>query len=420
MNIVISCSTYPASDDDPVSGFVADQALAMLELNSELTITVLVPHTAASLKTHANSGHERLCIKRFHYFWPHRLETLTDVGIMPTLSVKPWMFVEVPFLLLFTIVNLYGLTRKLKPAYMYAHWFTPQGIAASIVSRTTKVPYVLTSHSSDVYIWRKCPLIGKWIVRWFISNCRAVTVVSRRTKEKLQSFYTPGQWERVAPNVRILPMGIHLPESGDLSEAARDALRRQYDLGASSCVFLFMGRLTEKKGLQILLPAFAELLRSREGVKLLIAGEGEMKRSLLEQARRLEVTDHVVFTGFVHGVEKQALFDVSDVLVVPSIVTAKGDAEGLPVALLEGLAAGKLSIATDVSGADDIVTDGREAFLIQPGHVQELKLAMLRAMDMDDSQKSTMSDEARRLAGTFAWPVIARRHYEFFKHNTDV
>lgn len=418
MNIIVTSSTYPASNTDTVPRFVKDQLLALLDCSQNLHITVLVPHTISSKNSPNDSEHDRLKIKRFRYFWPRRLEILTGSGIMPTIIKKPWLLIEVPFLMFFTIANLYILARKLKPRYIYAHWFTPQGIGASIVSRLTGVPYVLTTHSSDVYVWRKLPVLGKLVVRGCISNCRAITAVSNRTKQKLEFFFTVDQWKSVSSRVSVLPMGVN---SKSLEKAPRrfvDETRKKFNLYESSFVFFFIGRLTKKKGVQYLLPSFAEILRRFPNVKLVISGEGEMKKELIELVHQLKIHNNVIFTGFVTGKVKQALLQISDAMVVPSIITNEGDAEGLPVSFMEGLAAGKICVATKVSGADDIATDGLEAFLVQDRDISELRNGMERAINISEQQKQTMVQAAQHLAQTLDWSIMASKYYELFKKTT--
>ena len=144
-----------------------------------------------------------------------------------------------------------------------------------------------------------------------------------------------------------------------------------------------------------------------------------MLEQLKRQATELGLGSQVHFTGFVSGADKAGLLQRADLYVVPSILTASGDAEGLPVSLMEGLAHGKICIATVESGADDILTDDRDGFLISGKNIEALAAALVQAARLDSERRSSMEVAARQTARQFAWATIAARHYEFLFESFD-
>lgn len=399
--VLVVASTFPASDTDPVPAFVKDQVIALKAAYPECDFSVLAPHDArsATVPFRNRAAYDEY---RFHYFWPRRLEKLAGRGIMPALKKNPAYYLEIPFLFLFEFMALLRLTKKLKPDVIYAHWFTPQVVTAGMVSSFTKVPFVFTTHSSDVAVWHKVPLIGGFMVRRFTAQATALTAVSRRSLAKLQSFFSDEQWKVVSRKSAIIPMGVDLPAD---PSAAKSATRPHN--------ILFIGRLAEKKGVQYLIPAFAQIQSYFPSATLTIAGDGPLLESLKRQAAESGLTpDKVVFSGYVSGQRKAAAIAAADIFVVPSIIAASGDAEGLPVALMEGLAAGKLCIATNESGADDIIQDGVSGYLLPEKDVPALAAALTKALSLDPATKSAICASGRTVAEQFAWPVIARRHYE--------
>src|SRR5262249_29928819 len=157
-NVLIVASTFPASPTDPVPAFVRDQINALKKAYPDMTFSVLAPHDARS-HTKSFTEHETYDEYRFHYFWPFRAEKLAGRGIVPALKQNPFNYLLVPFLFVCEFFTLWRLCRRLRPDVIYAHWFTPQGITAGMVSRLAKIPFVYTSHSSDVAFLRKVPLI---------------------------------------------------------------------------------------------------------------------------------------------------------------------------------------------------------------------------------------------------------------------
>ena len=409
--ILVVASTFPSAPSDPVPGFVRDQVIAMKKVAPSLEFTVLAPHDRYT-RTRSHVKHEHFTERRFHYAWPHRWETLTGRGILPALREQPARYALVPALFLCEFIALLRRTREVRPDLIYAHWFTPQGVTACAVSLLTKTPFVFTTHAADVDVWNRVPLVGPLIVRWGANRASAVTAVSRRSMAKLTAFLKGGS--PLAGGSEIIPMGVELERSGD---ADPESLREELALGDGPVV-LFLGRLAEKKGVSYLLRAAAQSA-TMGGSTLVIAGDGPLKAQLQQLADDLGLSDMVRFIGYASGQRKESAIELADVLVLPSIVTDDGDAEGLPVVLMEGLAAGKLCIATDVSGADDVLDHGTDGYIVPQKDVQELAEMLDRMLSLLPAQRRDMEQAARRTAGQFEWSTIARRHLDFFERCLD-
>lgn len=402
VKILVVASTFPAGEADPVPSFVRDQLLALRECQPGLQFSVLAPHDSRSGTrdfTHRPGFDEY----RFHYFWPFAAERLAGRGIMPELRANPASHLLVPFLFLGEFLALLSLTRKLKPDVIYAHWFTPQAVVACWVGRVTRTPFVFTTHSTDVEVWKKIPWVGGYVVRSCARRARAFTAVSRRSLQKLQSFFTAAEWATLRARAAILPMGVHVP---DVPGSRVLDHERQVRI-------LFLGRIVEKKGLQYLLPAYARVRGQLGGSKLIIAGDGPLLGEIRLQAERLGLAESVTFPGFVAGEHKARLLDEADIFVVPSVIAAGGDAEGMPVSLMEGLSRGKLCIATAESGADDVLTDGRDGFLVPGKSIDALSDALLRAARLDPQARHGIEEAARETARQFDWAAVARSHHAF-------
>jgi glycosyltransferase involved in cell wall biosynthesis len=401
--VLVLASTFPASADDPVPAFVLDQVVALATAHPELELHVLAPHDRRS-DTRDLSRHELFTEHRFHYA-PRNAERLAGRGIMPALRESPWLYLVVPLLFWGEWRALRRLLRELRPALVYAHWFTPQAIVASWATRS-RTPFVFTTHASDVDVWHRIPILGARMVRRATSRAKAVTAVSSRSMAKLTAFFPDG----LTVPAHIIPMGVDVG-SGPASER-RSSARATLDLGTER-TYLFMGRLVEKKGVEFLLDALAGPGDELGEWRLLIAGDGPLREPLEAHATRLGIRDRVVFTGFVSGGQKAALFAAADVFVVPSVISADGDAEGLPVALLEGLAAGLPCVATYESGADDILTDGVDGLLCEQRDPAALRARLDSLATLTPAARAALAARGRLLAASFSWPEIAERHYEF-------
>lgn len=412
MKILITASTFPRRADDTLPAFVLDQALALMAANPGLEVHVLAPHDPGAARREVLKG---VPVHRFRYAWPERAQRLVYPAILPNLAAHPWLILQVPLLFVAEFVATFRLCRSLRPDVLYSHWFTPQAVTGALVARLLSIRHVFTTHSSDVAVWHRVPWLGPRIVRAVVGGAAAGTAVSRRTLGRLRAFFTDGQWQAVAHKLHVLPMGVPadavVPGAGDEAAdrmAARAAARAAFGLGDEPAL-VFLGRLTPKKGLSVLVDALWGLVATRPGFTCLIAGEGEL-RGELEHAIAGGLSRHVRLLGHVAGERKQQLLRAADVFVVPSVVAQDGDVEGLPVALLEGLAAGRVCIASDASGADDILTRGVDGFIVPAGDADALRAALIGALELDPQARQRLEDRARARAAEFRWPALAGRY----------
>lgn len=396
--LLVVSSTYPSSADEKVPRFVQDQLEAFCSIDDKIRIDVLAPHNQASRKNIYPSVHGRITEHRFSYSIP-KTETLTDRGIMPALASNKLNYLLLPLFMTAELFALYRLTKKTKPELIYVHWFTPQAINAYLVSKVTGIPFAFTTHAADVVVWKKFGWLGRKIVTTVSKKASVITSVSTRTTEKLVSFFPADERVAARKRVSIIPMGIHLSKATEKPSSNKGSV-------------LFIGRLTEKKGVKYLLDAAKILEKSSPDIRITIAGDGEIMPQLKQQASELDLADSVSFAGYVHGKTKQQLLETHSVMVVPSIVTASGDAEGLPVSLMEGLAEGMICIATNVSGADDIIENNKHGFIIKQKDTEALASAIAKAVSLSPNEQKSLTDNALRLAEDLAWPSIAKQHLD--------
>jgi len=134
--------------------------------------------------------------------------------------------------------------------------------------------------------------------------------------------------------------------------------------------FGIAARLVEAKDHYTLLRAFATVVREIPLAELAIAGDGGLRTELEAFTRKLNLTDHVTFVG--------ALPDTPRFLSELDIFVLSSLNEGLPIALLEAMAAGLPIVSTRAGGVDEAAVDGQNAFLAEPGNADDLAQAMIK------------------------------------------
>ncbi len=196
----------------------------------------------------------------------------------------------------------------------------------------------------------------------------------------------------LAPGVDVvsIPNGLEVAAREPASAGRLEALRRDLGAAGDTVLFAVIGRLEPQKGHRDLIAAFARLTSdptARRKARLVVLGTGPLASELEEQARTLGVSRHIVFAGFRSDV--QELLPALDVVVFSSLF------EGLPVALLEAMAAGRCIVTTDVPGIVEAVRDGREALVAPIGEPERLAEAMARATG-DPDLRTRSGDAARQ------------------------
>ena len=168
-----------------------------------------------------------------------------------------------------------------------------------------------------------------------------------------------------------------------------DRWRTRKDLGvdAGTCLIGTVGRLTPVKGIPYLLEAARILLHQRANVKVLVVGDGSIRQDLITQTQDFGITENIVFLG--HREDTNVLLQALDIFALPSL------SEGIPMALLEAMAASRAVVASRVGGIPEIVEDGSEGFLVEPMDVDSFVERCRRLIEFPDVAKK-MGEQARK------------------------
>jgi glycogen(starch) synthase len=168
---------------------------------------------------------------------------------------------------------------------------------------------------------------------------------------------------------------------------------------------LFVGRLRIRKGVEVLLAALARLVRRFPAVRLKVAGDGEHRGELLARTAALGVGSRVSFLGRADGGQVRALLAGARALVVPSIY------EGMPLVVLEAMAAGVPVVASAVSGIPEVVLDGETGWLVPPEDPAALA-AVLAAVLADPAEARRRGEAGRVRAAEHFRPAVAAARWE--------
>lgn len=390
--ILVLTSTFPRWSNDSDPPFVYELSR---RLTSGFDVSVVTPHFPGAAAKEYMDG---LTIYRFRYFFTPFEKLAGSVGILPTLKNNPLYYIVVPFFLMGQLFAVIALSRKIRPDVIHAHWIIPQGFMAFLAEKITGIPFVVTAHGADVFGLR-----GKfflWLKRLVLNSSQAVTVVSKALYKAVR--------DEIAHNapVHIIPMGV---SKNRFSPAQNDpSLKVKYHI--SGPLLLYVGRLSEKKGVCYLIKAMTQVVTAFPAAKLLIVGDGELAADLRQQVQNLRLAENVIFLGAVANREMPRYFATADAFIGPSIQAAGGDTEGFGLTFVEAAMSGCFVIGTDVGGIGDIIQHKKTGLLVPQKESNALADAIIRSLQKKEATRKMAKNARQRCIEKFDWQVIASRY----------
>ncbi len=185
----------------------------------------------------------------------------------------------------------------------------------------------------------------------------------------------------------------------------RAALRDQVGLREDEVCIGFVGRLARQKAVHRLIDAYAGAANGHDRARLLIVGSGPDERLLKNQAAERGLGDRVIWAGAANGARMMAAFDV---FVLPSLY------EAFPYVLLEAAARGLPLLVTDIGGAEEMVADGVNGFVVPQDDAETLRRRMAELID-DDGLRRSMAGASIRQAGRFSVGAMVRSTLEVYE-----
>lgn len=393
-SLLVVTSTFPRWIDDSDPPFV-------FELSKRLTdtfdVTVLAPHYPGAKR---NETIEHIAIHRFRYFFSPFEKLAGSTGILPSLRNNKLYFFVVPFFVLAQFFSLLLLVRRNKPQIIHAHWIIPQGMIAIFVRILTGVPVVVTAHGGDIF-----GLQGKFFEickKFTLTQATAVTVVSKAVEVAASSLVHINNKVKI----KIIPMGVS-SSLFNLQEK-NDKIREKYNINGP--FLLFVGRLTEKKGVPFLIDAMRKVTDMIPEAKLLIVGTGELKEQLIAQVAHLQLEKAVFFTGKVTNRKLPDFYAQADLFIGPSIQVAGGDTEGFGLTFVEAAMSGCIIVGTNVGGIGDIIEDNVTGFLVPEQDTVALANKIIFVLNDCKTLHLMRKSSQKRCIEKYDWNIIAGRY----------
>ncbi|MCA9503578.1 MAG: glycosyltransferase [Spirochaetaceae bacterium] len=255
-------------------------------------------------------------------------------------------------------VHMARRLRALGVEHVHAHFASHPAAAAFVVGRLAGIPWSFTAHGSDLH--REQAMLDRKV-----AEAAFVVAISDYNRRFILDRVDPRHADRVCV--------IHCGIEPDRFESAMPG-----ELRGGRLELACIGTLHAVKGQGVLLEACAQLERADIAFRCHLVGDGPDRAALERRVHSLGLDEHVVFHGRQPRAVVRGLLARVHVAVAPSVPTADGRREGIPVVLMEAAACGLPLVASRLSGIPELVESEQSGLLVEPGDVDGLAAALAR------------------------------------------
>ena len=254
-------------------------------------------------------------------------------------------------------VHLAKVLSKRGIKHLHSHFSTHATTMAYIIARFSDITYSFTIHGPDVFVHRLL-LLEK------ISRATAVRTISAFNKAFLCGLYPSIPEEKI----QVVHVGVNPDVYATASSESEGTKSRPQVLS--------VGAITPSRGFGFLVEACLMLKNAGIDVEATIVGEGVRRRFLQHWIKYLGLGDNIHLPGPLPQHEVAKLVGQTDIFVLPSVIANDGQMDGIPITLMEAMAAGKPVIASAMSGIPELIDDRVSGLLIDATHTQRIANAI--------------------------------------------
>ncbi len=265
--------------------------------------------------------------------------------------------------------KLKKILKELRPDIVHTHLHKAD-FYGRLAAKSVGIKFIFstchnysTKHSgADIDKLSVFDRIDNFVVNYTVCRLIAISDIVRKyliNRSSAFSSVTETIYNGVDVERRIIPK---------LTEKQMSNLRHELGFNRKDKIILIMGRLEVQKGHLFFLDSIKELLKTSDNLKILILGEGSLKRTITEFLENEGLTDKVKLTGFLPDSEPYT--EIADIIAVPSHWEAFG------LAAIEGMIKGKIVLASDVGGLAEIITNNQDGFLYKNNDASDLRMKL--------------------------------------------
>lgn len=290
--------------------------------------------------------------------------------------------------------------KKIGPDIVHAQAI-PMGLYALLIKKLVKIPYLVYSHS-ELHLSKtlKARILKTIVSKLALRNANAVIALTNNMEEDISRVYDG--------SILVIPNGVDLNRFDNLN---RDSIRKKLGYETNERVVLYLGNLRPEKGVKYLVESM-DMIPQAKRPRLLIVGDGSEKRELERTTQRLGLGKYINFAGKVPSQSVPEYMIASDVFVLPSL------SEGFPLVILEAMAAGLPIVATRVCGIPEIIENGKNGLLVEPGYPKEIAEKILLLLESKELTAQIFKNN-REKAKQYSWEAVCHHLEAVYSQVTD-
>lgn len=392
-NILVTTSSFFRDIEDDIFGggnFVFQLSKRFVK---DFNVFILAPGSEISIEIQKLEG---TVIYRFKQFFLKKVDLAFGPGILSNIESNFLLIFVLPFFIFNQFKKLTQICRLENIEIIHSHWIFPQGLVAVFYKLliNPKVKIILTIHGSDYNALDNFVL--NWLKKIVIKNSNCVTVVSNDLLNKVKSDF---------PNsaIYLMPMGIDTAVF-KRQEISQNLLNR---FGDNYRYLIFIGALNNNKSIIELIDAMSIVVKRISNIKLLIIGDGGLKKNIEEKINLYKINKSIELLGWIKNKDIPEYMSICDYLILPS------KSEGFGLVIAEAISCGLKVIVSNLNNFKDIINN-ENSVILDNITKEEIAMKILKNIDnlLDGEQKQLQS---KYIQDKFSWEVVSKNYSNLIK-----
>lgn len=280
---------------------------------------------------------------------------------------------------------------------IHSHGYKTSGMCL-LIRLFYGIPYVITCHLLF-------PNLKRFFLYYYLEQicmvfAEKVIGVSEEIVHNLGSGLVPKS------KLQVIDNGIDTEATANITNYDPQKLRAELGFRNDSLLIGSLGRLTEQKDYKTFIVAAARILGSSKNCEFFIAGDGNLREELLQAAQQYGIEKNFHFLGY--RKDTVNLLKLMDIFVLSSLD------EGLPMAMLEAMAAGLPIVVTRVGGIPQVVINDHNGLVVDKGNPQQLADALAGFLQSSDKRKQIGANARKTILGKYSLDKMTEKHIALY------
>jgi glycosyltransferase involved in cell wall biosynthesis len=302
------------------------------------------------------------------------------------------------------LIDMWRIVKKYNPLIVHTH-SSKAGFLGRLAAKLAGVPILVHSPHGHVFVGYFGPIKTKIFIileRLASRITDKIVALTQREKEAHVRLRIGSEDTFV-----VIHSGVELNKFQEMPLVEGQYVRRKLGLPENALIIGTSGRLEPVKGPEFLMAAATSIISQFPNTFFLLAGDGSLRQDLEKKALDFGIEKNIVFLGWREDIAK--IISIFDVFCLPSLN------EGMGRVLVEAMALGKPIVASNAGGIPDLITHGKNGFLVPPKNSKELA-KYIQILLEDKEKRVKMGLAGKKMALNFSKEIMVSKTVELYQH----